>query len=63
MLKEHQLANIKEIENYSAVELGTTALKGAIESIDIDPALIEQVIFRKCLTKWYRTKFCTTNCY
>ena len=46
--KEHQLANIKEIENYSAVELGTTALK-TIESIDIDSALIEQVIFGNVL--------------
>ena len=25
--KKRQLADIKEIENYSAVELGTTALK------------------------------------
>ena len=47
--KERQLADIKEIENYSAVELGTTALKGAIESIDIDPSLIEQVIFGNVL--------------
>ena len=37
------------MRNYSAVELGTTALKGAIESIDIDPALIEQVIFGNVL--------------
>lgn len=38
-----------KLRNYSAVELGTTALKGAIESIDIDPALIEQVIFGNVL--------------
>ena len=30
-----------KLRNYSAVELGTTALKGDIESIDIDPSLIE----------------------
>ena len=33
MLKEHQLANIKEIENYSAVELGTTALKELLNQL------------------------------
>ena len=37
-----------KLRNYSAVELGTTALKGAIESIDIE-SLIEQVIFGNVL--------------
>ena len=31
--KERQLADIKEIENYSAVELGTTALKELLNQL------------------------------
>lgn len=37
------------MRNYSAVELGTTALKGAIDAIDIDPSTIQQVIFGNVL--------------
>ena len=38
-----------KLRNYSAVELGTTALKGAIDSANIDPNIIQQVIFGNVL--------------
>lgn len=33
-----------KLRDYSAVELGTAALKAAVEAIDIDPSTIQQVI-------------------
>ena len=38
-----------KLRDYSAVELGTAALKAAVEAIDIDPSTIQQVIFGNVL--------------
>lgn len=38
-----------KLRDYSAVELGTAALKAAVEAIDIDPSIIQQVIFGNVL--------------
>ena len=50
MLKRTPIGRYKgKLRNYSAVELGTTALKGAIDSANIDPNIIQQVIFGNVL--------------
>ena len=51
-----------KLRDYSAVELGTAALKAAVEAIDIDPSTIQQVI----LVTFFKvgwSKSSTSNCY
>lgn len=38
-----------KLRDYSAIDLGTIALKGAVEAIDINPETIQQVIFGNVL--------------